>query len=200
MSDPDDAFKLRTFTVGRVLRVLNVFRFLLSLLVFSELRKSTFSSSTLQYWFTYVVLFMCCLEPHGFTNGFTQLQPSLAHSSMVEQFNTFQSVEHWLKVAGTVSEQLPRAMGSAALSIDSMALNSNCTLHPNTTSLRANLWILITYKFIQIQHITWKSFQSHKTPSTTHDPTSSYGTSSQNLLKPKFLSLLHVPSFFCDRH
>lgn len=77
VSNPDDASKLRTFTVGRVLRVLNVFRFLLSLLVFSELWKSTFSSSTLPYWFTHVVLFMCCLEPHGFTNGFTQLQPSL---------------------------------------------------------------------------------------------------------------------------
>lgn len=63
--------------MGSVLRVLNVFRFLLSLLVFSELWKSTFSSSTLPYWFTYVVLFMCCLEPHGFTSGFTQLQPSL---------------------------------------------------------------------------------------------------------------------------
>ena len=79
--------KLRTFAVGRVLQVLNVFRSLLSLLVFSELWKSTFSSSTLPYWFTYVVLFMCCLEPRGFTNGFTQLQSSCAHSSMVEQFN-----------------------------------------------------------------------------------------------------------------
>lgn len=50
---------------------------------------------------------------------------------------------------------------------------------------------------MQIQLFICKSFQSHKPPSTTHDPTSSYSTSSHNLLKPKFLSpLLHVPSFF----
>ncbi len=42
---------------------------------------------------------------------------------------------------------------------------------------------LITYKFSISSENQWKSFKRHKPPSTTHDPTSSYGTSSHNLLK-----------------